>query len=184
MENALLKRLLPVTNLGDIAVVVVNDKVFYYPYVKVDKLNNSNFYPNGFYSLIDAFNLSVRKGKPPVDMSYILDSGIINDREWIEVRKFFKTPILVYGHQLMRHTFGCFDSNISNNYIVCSGLFANPDISKYPLSKDMCAMDVYENILAAFCSDMEKKDPPLQPEYTRIEAAGFDLKESFRRRKE
>lgn len=185
LENALFRELFPAVHAGNVAVIVVNDNVYHYPYIRVDTLNRVNIYPDGFCSFVEIFNKKFRKNKNPVDMAHILDSGLLNNDEWVEVRKFFKTPILVYGHQLIKsnqphHYFG---GDLSNTYFVESGLFSNPDISQYPLSKDMEPMDVYKNILAAFCCDMQTEAPPQQPEYTRIEAAGFDLKESFRRRK-
>lgn len=184
IDAALLRELFPITKLDNSIVIVVNDKVYYYAYKKFDSINKNSIYPDGFCSISEMFNKQFRKGKSPADLKFMFDSGILNDDEWVSLRKFFKTPIIVYGHQLMKSDSNkYFENDLSNNYFVESGLFSNPDISQYPLSKDMGPMDAYKAVLAAFCCDMVIEDPAQQPEYTRIEAAGFDLKKSFRKNK-
>ena len=71
---------------------------------------------------------------------------------------------------------------------VCTGedystWWLNPLIANLPITKDLTGQQVYEEILKFFCRTAQPKDPSPQPEYTRIESAGFDLKTSFRHRK-
>ena len=59
----------------------------------------------------------------------------------------------------------------------------NPLLAGLPITKDLTAQEVYEEVLKFFCRTAQPHDPSPQPEDTRIEAQGFCLKTSFRHRK-
>ncbi len=161
------------------AYLILNDRVFIYAYtINKDLMGLPMDHPHR-YKFYDAEEVFY-KTRGRYDRTHKWEEFVaeVNDR-YGKLTDHFGQPIVGFvpqpGH-LCRAEKVCTGEDYSTWWL-------NPLIANLPITKDLTGQQVYEEILKFFCRTAQPKDPAPQPEYTRIESAGFDLKTSFRHRK-